>query len=457
MNMDDEMSPDDYFAPMTEEWPDNVHALPNAQPIEVSEDAIALEFTRQYGQDMRFDHNIGKWYQWQHAHWSPLDMPVAFQFAREIGRRLGAGKKSTCKASVAGGAERFARSDPTHSVTSDIWDSDPWLLGTPKGTLELKTGVMHMPRKSEYITKCTGCAPDKRPPTLWLNFLHEATNGDQDMVTYLQRIAGYCLTGNTSEHSLFFIYGPGGNGKSVFLNMLVHILGSYAISAPMDTFTSSKFSSHPTELAMLKGSRLVTASETEEGRGWAEARIKALTGGDAITARFMRQDFFTYQPQFKLLFAGNHQPSLNAVDAAMRRRFNMMPFIHKPSNPDPRLEEKLREEAPRILGWALQGCLDWQKEGLSRPVSVTTATEEYFNDQDIFGQWIADCCEVGEKEWDQPHTLFASWVAFTKQAGEDGGTMVSFTGRLKLAGFTKGKVSQVRAWKGLSVRKRNDI
>lgn len=448
------MGPGENWEPLPphEDIPDNIVTFPGAQPTEVSEDSIALQFTRENGTSMRFDHDIGKWFQWQVTHWSPLAVPAAFHFAREIGRRLGAAKKSVCKASVAGGAERFARADPQHAVTSSIWDADPWLLGTPAGTLDLRTGKMHAARKDEFITKITGCKPENKPADRWLKFLDEATDGDKAMQVYLQRIAGYCLTGLTNEHALFFIYGPGGNGKSVFLNILIHILGDYAMSAPMDTFTSSKFSSHPTELAMLKGSRLVTASETEEGRAWAEARIKALTGGDPITARFMRQDFFTYQPHFKLLFAGNHQPTLNSVDPAMQRRFNMMPFLHRPRTPDHMLEEKLKEESPRILAWALQGCIDWQKHGLGRPESVVAATDEYFSDQDVFGQWLADECELGPRKWDQPTPLFNAWAKYARTSGEDGGTVVSFTQRLKKKGFSKGKVGGLRAWKGLSLR-----
>lgn len=427
---------------------------PYIAPNEVSEDAIALEFTREHAGTLRFDHNAGKWYQWQFTHWAATDVPVAFHFAREIGRRLSEGKKGTCKASVAGGAERFARSAPEHAVTSLIWDNDPWLLGTPGGTLDLRTGKMHAARRDEHITKITGCQPENKPAELWLKFLDDATNGDKEMQVYLQRIAGYCLSGMTTEHALFFIYGSGGNGKSVFLNILVHILGDYAMSAPMDTFTASKFSSHPTELAMLKGARLVTASETEENKSWAEARIKALTGGDPITARFMRQDFFTYQPQFKLLFAGNHQPTLSSVDMAMQRRFNMMPFVHKPKSPDHMLELKLKAEAPRILAWALQGCLDWQKDGIARPASVVAATAEYFSEQDIFGQWLDQECNLGVNEWEEPTHLFNAWAKFARNGGEDAGTIVTFATKLKKRGFTKGKVSQVRAWKGLALRAR---
>jgi len=421
--------------------------------VEVSEDSIALAFTREHGETLRFDHDSGRWYEWTTTHWSSLNVPVAFHYAREIGRRMAAGKKQMCKASVAAGTERFAQADPLHRVTSEIWDEDPWLLGTPSGTLDLRTGKMHAARPREFITKLSGCAPENNEPALWLKFLSDATRGDRAMMCYLQRVAGYCLTGLTSEHALFFIYGPGGNGKSVFLNILVHILGDYATNAPMDTFTKSKFSSHPTELAMLKGARLVTASETEEGRAWAEARIKALTGGDPVSARFMHRNFFTYRPQFKLLFAGNHQPSLGAVDDAMRRRFNMLPFVNKPTEPDHMLEEKLKAEAPRILAWALQGCLDWQAHGLARPESVTAATDEYFEDQDVIGRWLSEECEVGSGLWDMADPLFQNWSRYARAMGENAGTSVTFAAAMRRQGFMKVRKSAGQTYQGIARRR----
>lgn len=147
----------------------------------------------------------------------------------------------------------------------------------------------------------------------------------------------------------------------------------------MDTFTASRGGDkHPTDLAMLHGARVVTATETEEGRQWAEARIKAMTGGDPVTARFMRQDFFTYLPAFKLMIAGNHKPGLANVDEAARRRFNIVPFSHKPPKPDRELEKKLQAELPAILRWMIEGCLDWQAHGLIRPQVVIDATADYF-------------------------------------------------------------------------------
>ncbi len=421
---------------------------------DVSEDAIALRFTQDHGDTLRFDHDVGRWYQWQGTHWVPQIVPIAFHYAREIGRRLGGAKRSICKASVAAGAERFAQADPRHAVTADIWDRDPMLLATPAGTLDLRSGRMHRPRREDYITRVTGCAPERGTPERWLAFLDQATGGDRAMQVYLQRIAGYCLTGLTGEHALFFLYGPGGNGKSSFLNILLHILGDYALNAPMETFTSSRFAQHPTELAMLKGARLVTASETEQGRSWAEARIKNLTGGDPVTARFLHRDFFTYRPQFKLLFAGNHQPTLHNVDPAMQRRFYMTPFLHSPPTPDHALEDKLQEEAPRILAWALAGCLDWQQDGLARPASVSAATADYFANQDLVGQWIEECCVLGPREWEQPGILFNNWSAYARGAGEEAGTAKVFRMTLEKRGFHWSRSNGIRRHSGIALRAR---
>src|SRR5262245_24756457 len=194
--------------------------------------------------------------------------------------------------------------------------------------LDLLTGATRPTVPEDYCMKITGCkiAPPGTPCPLWLSFLDTVMAGDQELIDYLQRVCGYCMTGYIKEHALFFLYGTGANGKSVFINTLRGIFGSYHTTAPIETFTTTGIASHPTDLAGLMGARLVTAIETEEGRAWAESKLKAITGGDEISARFMRQDFFTFTPQFKLTIAGNHKPRLRSVDEAMRRRFHLIPF-----------------------------------------------------------------------------------------------------------------------------------
>jgi putative DNA primase/helicase len=202
--------------------------------------------------------------------------------------------------------------------------------------------------------------------------------------------------------------------------------------------SAAAWGKHPTDLAMLRGARLVTASETEAGKPWAEARIKQLTGGDVIAARFMRQDFFEYKPQFKLIVVGNHTPDLHNVDEAAKRRFNIVPFIITPPAPDRELEEKLYREAAGILQWMIKGCLDWQANGLKRPASVEAATKAYFLDQDLIGQWIEDRCDVrigDPKMWDRSADLYADWSAFCAKAGEVPGSKRAFGGTMRKRGF----------------------
>ena len=212
--------------------------------------------------------------------------------------------------------------------------------------IELRTGTARAPRREDYCTKSTAAAPNDQGCPLWHRFLDRVTAGNGELQAYMQRVAGYCLTGITTEHVMFFLHGTGANGKSVFINTLVGIWGDYAVTAPMGTFVESPTDRHPTELAHLRGARLVVAHETERGRRWAENKIKALTGGERITARFMRGDFFEYTPQFKLVVVGNHKPALSTVDEAMRRRIHLIPFtVTIPEGErDHHLAEKLRAE-----------------------------------------------------------------------------------------------------------------
>lgn len=330
-------------------------------------------------------------------------------------------------------------------------------------TVELRTGQLRPAQRSDYITKRTAvaAAPPGTPTPIWMKFLKEATGGDEGLINYLQRVAGYCLTGDISEHALFFFYGDGGNGKGVFINTLTRIFGDYAVVASMETFTPSNNDRHPTDIAMLRGARLVSAQETEEGRGWSEVRIKALTGGDPITARFMRQDFFTFEPTFKMMIAGNHKPNLRSVDAAMRRRFNIIPFIYKPTSPDPQLAEKLEAEWPGILRWCIDGCLAWQQQGLNPPAIVREATEAYFEEQDLFARWLVECCDIGPSKSDTHAALFTSWKAWVEANGEPAGSSKDFTARMLKANpafesvkNTPGKHSK-RGFKGVALKSKD--
>lgn len=413
----------------------------------ITEDSAATEFIERHGEDLRYCHTTGAWFTFNGVYWGKDDVGRTLHQARELARELSenqdAGKVAGLnRTSFTSGIDRFSRNDQRVAVTHEYWDSDPWLLGTPGGTVDLRTGELREANRNDAITKITAVAPLDEDCPLWLKFLDDATGRDPEFIRFLQQWCGYCLTGVTTEQALVFVYGPGGNGKSVFLKILTRILGDYVSTAAMDTFTSSKNDKHPTDLAKLRGARLVTAAETEADRSWAEARIKQLTGGDVISARFMARDFFDYTPQFKLVVVGNHMPALHNVDDAVKRRFNIVPFILKPETPDNKLEEKLFQEAGGILQWMIKGCLDWQANGLSRPDCVKVATKEYFDDQDLIGQWIEDRCDmrIGDhKLWDRSADLYADWHKFCANANEDVGSQKGFTTTLLKRGCQRFK------------------
>ncbi|WP_053156194.1 phage/plasmid primase, P4 family [Pseudomonas sp. P1.8] len=421
---------------------------------EQSEDQFALVFEELYRHKLRYCHTSGTWYVWDGNCWRRDDIHLVLDNARKVCRACANGKPTYLRHATVNAVERLARSARALAVTAECWDTDPWLLGTPGGTVNLRTGELRHSSQGDFITRQTRVMPATQDvvPSLWLNFLNEATGNDPDLIRYLQQIAGYCLTGCTDEHVLFFVSGPGGNGKTVFTNTLTGIQGEYAQPAAMETFTASKHDKHSTDLAALKGARLVTASETEEGRHWAEAKIKQMTGGDPITARFMRCDNFTYHPEFKLVISGNHKPSLDNVDDAMRRRLHIIPFTNKPSTPDPDLESKLRVEWPAILRWMIDGCLDWQQNGFQRPNVVSDATSSYFEDQDLLGQWLDEFCEQGANYEDSHKILYTSWSNYAKDAGEEPRKEKAFTQMLVNRGFERKKSSKARGFRGLRIK-----
>lgn len=439
------------------------NGLSNLDGFKFTEDNVAKAFAQRHRGELQYDHDAGQWYHWTGTRWQLQGTRLAFHWCRTICRdiRLAGVKTSAAhtlaKAATAAAVERFATSDPSLAVTSEVWDRNPWLLGTPGGTVELHTGELRPARPADRITKQTDAAPsDAAGCPQWLAFLAEVTSDDAGLIRFLQQWCGYCLTGNTKEQALLFIYGPGGNGKSVFLNTLTGILGDYCRTAGMEVFSASKGDRHPQELARLKGARMVCANETEEGKAWAEVRIKQLTGGDTITARFMRQNDFEFRPEFKLVVIGNHKPALHNVDAAARRRFNVVPFVHKPANPDRELEAKLREEWPGILAWMIAGCLNWQAHGLQRPDVVANATAEYFEDQDTFGQWLTEECETGREFAAANACLLDSWTWFAGARGETAlARTKGFPDALRARGFKSIKDTmgiRGRGFQGLRLR-----
>lgn len=432
----------------------NGHPVIEVLPPEFADDALALNFSDAYGATLRYVNAWGRWFRWDEQVWRHDDTLFVYDLCRRTCRSYAVNASPTIQRAITSGktiaaVEKLVRADRRHAATVGLWDADPWLLNTPTGVIDLRTREMLGHNSCYHMTKRTAVGPDPYCGCpMWMVFLDKVTDGDTALQAYLQRVCGYALTGITREHAMFFAYGTGRNGKGVFLNTIVSVMGDYAMTADPDTFTASGSGKHLTVLARLQGARLVVAQETEEGVPWAEARIKAITGGDPITANFMRQDHFTYLPQFKLFMAGNHKPGLKSVDEAIKARFNLIPFVVTipAEERDEKLTEKLANEGPGILQWMIDGCWDWQQLRLKPPPAVASATGEYFVDEDAIGLWIGQCCEVTRQAQTQTGALFKSWSKWAAAAGEAAISQKRFSQTMASRGFRQKKDGYGNRW-----------
>ena len=297
------------------------------------------------------------------------------------------------------------------------FDVDPWILNCPNGTLDLRTGMLCPHRPEDMLTMLAGVGfdPDAKAP-LWEAFIHRVLGGSDDLVNFVQKAAGYSLTGLTTEQVFFVLYGSGANGKSTFTGMLTEALGDYGKALPRGLLTAQKFEGHPTILADLFRVRMSVSSEVKPGSEWDGERIKSITGGDKIKARRMREDFWEFTATHKIWLATNHQPVTTDNSEGFYRRLRMIPFtVTIPENErDPKLMEKLRAELPGILAWAVRGCLKWQKEGLESPEEVQAATRDYRERQDPFGRFLSECCDINDEVRIQASELLSAYEKWSR-------------------------------------------
>lgn len=424
----------------------------------LTEDGQALSFAAQ-NDDLRYVAAWRRWMIWRDGMvWRPEKTLAVFDRIRKQVRAatqdIKPGLRTRLRsARTIAAIEMLARSDRRFAATAEQWDCGDMILNTSGGVADLRTGTIMAWRADDYCTKITAAGPAGECPK-WMAFLEKIFTADHELIDYIQKVFGYCLTGSIREHALFFGFGTGGNGKSVLLTTASKIFGDYARTAPIETFIATYQAGHPTDLAGLAGARLVSCTETEEGRKWAESKIKALTGGDVVTARFMRQDFFDFVPTFKLFIAGNHKPGLRGVDESIRRRFHLIPFLVSipEADQDKRLSEKLQQEWPGIPAWMIEGARKWVEEGLDRPMAVRQATDQYLEAEDTLASWIEDRCELGANFRAPRGALFASWKGWAERAGEFVGTQRQFYERLESRGFEASKIEGERLFKGLRLK-----
>lgn len=418
----------------------------------VTEQSVARDFVSSHGHILRFDHERGRWLLWDDHFWKLDRRKRAFFWTLEHCHALGI--KKTERAGFANAVETIARAMPPIATCADDWNANPEHVATPGGVIDLATGAMRNGKPEDMIDRALAVTPDGHDrPDLWFQFLNRMFNGNGELIDFLQRWGGYCLSGYITEHKFIFLHGTGANGKGTLLSTLQAIWNDLCANAPIDVFLESQTDRHTTEIARLHGPHIVLVHETKEGRRWDEAKIKTMTGGDKLTARFMRHDDFEFEPRFKIMLAGNHKPHLRSVDEAIRRRLLLMPCtVTIPANQrDPKLGEKLRAEYPQILSWFIEGYQHWQKTGLRPPAAITDATEEYLAMQDDLQQWIEQCTEPRGYGSTPGQELFNNWKIWRDDRQEAPGPARTFFDKLVDKGYPKKKTNSGVAFEKIKI------
>lgn len=435
--------------------------------------ANAEAFVADHVRSARWCGPWGAWLVWDGTRWErdvrdrvvELAKATARRLAEDLATRTVAGESDTdrrqrmVKAAGYQNAGRIrsmielARSDPAVSVVPGDLDVDPWLLNTPSGTVDLRTGAVRAHDPADLCTKVTraGWQPDANANT-WQGFL-ERVLPDSDGRSFVQAALGYACTGVIADHVLCFGWGAGANGKSTLLDAVVQVLGDYAQSAPPELIAPTR-DEHPTLMADLQGARLVVTSEMDDGRRLAEATVKRLTGGDPIKARYMRQDLFEFRPSWHLCLITNHRPRIFGTDHAIWRRLRLIPFtVTVPDDEqDRQLPTKLAAERAGILAWLVAGCAAWRAAGaLPAPLAVTMATDDYRAAQDALGAFLTDRCHLDPTATAAAADLYRTYKAWADEAGERTLSQARFGEALTERGLEPYRTKNARRWKGLGL------
>ncbi|MFH1547023.1 MAG: phage/plasmid primase, P4 family, partial [bacterium] len=398
---------------------------PPDDPPLLSDVGNAQRLVRLFGTEVRYCFPWKKWIIWTGKKWEKDNKGQIVQRAKQTVRSMyheagniendaerrrtatHALKSESC--SRIKGIVELAMSESIIPILPEEFDCNSWILPVNNCTIDLTSGKPRPHSREDYNTKIVDINfdPDTKCP-MWLAFLDQMMDHNQDLVDFLQKAVGYSLTGSTREQCIFILYGVGSNGKSTFLEVVSKVVGDFATRIPPESLLSKKSDRGVNnDIARLAGARLVASAEGEEGKNLAESLVKQITGGETITARFLHQEFFDFLPQFKLFYATNHKPNIRGSDHAIWRRIRLIPFTIKieDKDQDKNLESKLSQELTGILNWALEGSLRWQKEGLEIPIEIMAATADYRDEMDILSEFMETCCVYGNKHTIHNKTL----------------------------------------------------
>lgn len=410
-------------------------------PTAPAPSALALseqESMTDYGNAQRFIHQHGKkvyycraedaWYIWDGRVWKPDTHNQLEIFAQNTARSIFDEAQQVKDAKYRANLEKWGRGSLNHArftkmlkvanvhlpVSVDQFDANKWLFGVDNGTVDLKTGGLLHWRRDDLITKSSTVkyVADAECPR-WLEFLDRIFDGDTDLISFVQKMVGYCLTGDVSEKCFFILLGEhGDNGKTVFVNVVSWLLGDYTIDMPIDSLLQRKPGASSNDLVRLKGSRFISCSEANRQHYFDEALVKRLTGSDPITARAMYKEFITFKPEGKIVIATNRVPRFDKTDTALSNRIRMIPFdvtIPKEEQ-DLNLFDKLVGEGKGILSWAIEGCLQWQREGLG-PVPVDPPAIDVRPDCSV-EKFVVGFCDMDEGKRCKTGDLYAAYLGY---------------------------------------------
>jgi len=401
-----------------------------------TEDSVALAFAQVYQGQYVYAHGWGRWLKWDGKRWSEDVTNSIRDEIRQLARRHNPeGKVASAKNAFFVGVDNILRSDRTFSRDGGMFDRENYLLNTPDGTYDLRSGVMREHDPSDSITKLTWASPRSGGGDRFLRFLDEVADGNKELVEFLQISLGACLSGAVEEHWLLCWTGVGRNGKNTLGDLVIDLMGDYAGVIPSSTLMIQRNPEHKTELMNLRGMRLVASGEIEEGAHWAEAKMKELTGDAEISARYTGKDYVTFKRTHKHLIYGNYRPQLRNTDLGVRSRLRMVPFkVTFEGREDADLPRKLRAEAPFVMHWLMEGHRKWLEQGkrLGTCEAVDVEFKDYLSSQSTIDQWASECC-VTTQDRDQPgrcyekaSVLYRSFKDWKLERGEQPVSMTRF-------------------------------
>ena len=455
---------------------DSAYSLYQPNPKNPTDAGNAIRLVKLFGDDIRYVYEFKKWMHWDGSRWLFDEDGYMYRLAKETARSISQeaanetdesrrrmllqhALKSENKQQL-DSMIQVAKTEEGITISQSNIDQDKYLLGVVNGVVNLRTGGLIDKSKESMITKRCGATFDHNAKCpQWLNFVNEITDGNKELANYLKKSVGYSLTGETKEHLFFFLHGNGANGKSVFVNIIQDMLGDYSMQTPVSTIMTRGKGNINNDIARLRGARFVATTETDEGSRFNESEIKLITGGDMISARFLHKEYFDYRPQFTLWISGNHKP-VPGDSYSIWRRLILIPFDVRFSEDkqDKNLTDKLRSELPGILNWAIDGCLEWQDEGLTTPKIILDATKEYQTEMDRINSWMEDCCSNNASNHNsvKASDLYKSYKRWADDNGEWCMNQRILGTKLAERGFQKRRESRGWVYRGIQLNKSNN-